>query len=181
MTSVIPYKNLLIWFSAIFALRVALQFVLQFTQVDFLPAFELWHSETMPYLVLLGIQCILLSFMLLGVFTIATQRRRPELARFLILLASFYLIVMVIRLITGTLNLSQHSWFDGAVSTAFHFGLVAYLFVSAAALTRDDQPRSQQLSSFVQTGAYPGILTGSCMLFVWLLDTGSPLMNTRTL
>jgi len=181
MTSVIPYKNLLIWFVAIFALRVALQFVLQFTQVDFLPAFELWHSETMPYLVLLGIQCVLLVFMLLGVFTAAMQRKRPGLARFLTLLAAVYLAVMVIRLIIGTLNLSQHSWFDGAVSTAFHFGLIAYLFVYAAALKGDDhkddqQQRSQLLSTIAQTVAYPCILTGCYMLFVWLLETGSPLM-----
>ncbi len=176
MTSVIPYKNLLICFSAIFALRVVLQFVLQFFQVDFLPTFDLWHSETMPYLALLGIQCVLLALMLLGVFNVETQRRRPRLAKLFSLLARIYLGVMFIRLIVGTLNLSQHSWFDGAVSTAFHFGLAAYLLVYAAALKGDEQPQSQLLSSIVQSAAYPCILVSGYMLFVWLHETGSPLM-----
>jgi len=196
MTSVIPYKNLLIWLSAIFALRVVLQFVLQFTQVDFLPPFELWHSETMPYLALLAIQCILISLMLLGAFTVTTQRQRPGIARLLTLLAYCYLAVMVVRLITGTFNLNQHSWFDGAVSTAFHFGLAAYLLVYATGLkgnnqagnnpsggnpssdnpSSDNQPRPQLLSTLAQTAIYPCILSGCYTLFVWLLETGSPLM-----
>jgi len=176
MSSAIPYKILLIWLSAIFALRVTLQFVLQFTQVDFLPAFNLWHSETMPYPALLGIQCVLLSLMLIGVFNVETQDRRPRLASFLTLLASIYLVVIIIRLVTGALNLSQHAWFDGAVSTAFHFALAAYLFVYAAALKGKNSRRSPLLSHIAQTASYPFILAGSYILFVWLLETGSPLM-----
>jgi len=181
MASIFPYKNLLIWLSAIFALRVVLQFTLQFTQVDFLPTFDLWHSETMPYSVLLGVQCILLASMLVGIFKVEAQRPHPKLAKFLTLLASMYLAIMLIRLIIGTLNFSQHSWFNGAVSTAFHFGLAAYLFVYAAALKsrqRNNKHRSglPLLSTLIQTATYPCILSGSYMLFIWLLGTGSPLM-----
>jgi len=175
MAGVIPYRNLLIWLSAIFALRVILQFVLQFTEVDFLPAFELWHSETMPYATLLTIQCVLLALMLLGTFKVTTQQVRPGAGKFLALLALVYLVLMAGRLITGTLSLSQHSWFNGAISTAFHFGLAAWLLVYASAL-KGEQNKSPAVRLAIQTMTYPCILAGCYILFVWLLDTGSPLM-----
>jgi len=176
MPGVIPYRILLFWLCAIFALRIVLQFVLQFKQVGFLPAFELWHSETVPYAMLLTMQCVLLFAMLAGAFSAGSQRKRPVLGKFLSLLAMLYLAIMICRLIGGVFDLDQHRWFNGAIPCAFHFALAAYLLVYASALKGSQQVRRPALEAIVQSATYPCVLGGSYMLFVWLLGTGSPLM-----
>jgi len=178
LANVIPYRNLLIWFSAIFALRVLLQFILQFTSPEFLPAFDLWHSETMPYITLLFIQCVILALMVLGVRTASSRRVRPRLSSFLFLLACVYFIGMVFRLVVGAFDVSGHTWFNGAISTAFHFGLAGYLLVYASSLkgSHPDGSIAMRWRMLVKIAAYPCVLIGSYLLFIWLQDTGSPLM-----
>jgi len=85
---------------------------------------------------------------------------------------------MALRLVVGAFNISSHIWFNGAISTAFHFGLAGYLLVFALSL-KGDHPGGQiaaKCRRLVKIFAYPCILIGSYVLFVWLRDTGSPLM-----
>lgn len=193
-------RLLLFWLSAIFALRVVLQFVLQFTTLHFLPGFELWHSATMPYAVLLAFQLLILGLMLLGAVRVPFRKRWPRLGSVLFWLAWLYIALMVGRLFIGafagdaTAGLPEkNSWFDGVVSTAFHFGLAAYLLVFALLLrgvsgnrmiegtlmTDADttaSARHGRAGRVLMLASYPCIIVCSYLLFFRLTETGSPLM-----
>lgn len=177
MNSVIHYRAILGFLTGVFALRVVLQYVQQFHQYLFLPQFSLWHSNTMPYTTLLALQCFILVIMLIGVIFVPPKNPRPRLGSILILFGWIYIAIMVLRLIVGGSNLNVHSWFDGAISTAFHFGLAAYLLVLGSAFKgawhNGQTSPSSLLTRYI---AYPAILAGSYLLFIWLNETGSPLL-----
>lgn len=168
------YKPLLLLLTLLFTFRILCQFALQYTEISFLPEFDLWHSSTMPYSALLSIQCILLSLMLVGVFA-CEKYTSPKLAKTLLFLGWVYIALMVSRLIIGVWELSTHSWFDGAISTAFHFGLAAYILVFGASFNKaESTERSSHL--LFRYAAYPILLIGSYLLFLWLTKVDSPLL-----
>ena len=177
MIGVIPYRELLGLLTGIFALRVILQFVLQFQDTAFLPQFDLWHSSTMPYAVLLTMQCFLLLMMMTGAYLMPPKSAHPRLGAALTMLGWLYVSIMLVRLVVGTFNLNAHSWFDGAVSTAFHFGLAAYVLILGSAIKgawRDG--KTPPNSIYAKYLAYPVLLLGGYVLFNWLVETGSPLL-----
>ena len=54
----------ILWFlSALFCLRVLAQLTASVVDTTFLPAFEDWHSATMPYGLLVFFQIVILFFM----------------------------------------------------------------------------------------------------------------------
>lgn len=172
MVDKIPYRFLLGVLTFIFATRVSIQFTLQFWNPGFFPIFDLWHSNTMPYSKLLTIQCVFIAVMLAGI--LYNPRQYPKIALTLMCLGWLYVTVMVARLIIGTFEISAHSWFDGAVSTAFHFGLAAYILVFGASLRSISQEGTKRSMPVVQYCAYPSLLIVAYLLFVWLVDTGAP-------
>ena len=176
-----PYRLLLYWFSALFALRVLLQFVLQFIDTSLLPPFGLWHSGTLPYPVLLILQLVLLGLMLWGARAIPLTTPRVRLGRILIGCACIYIAVMVVRLLVGALELSEHRWFAVSVPTAFHFVLAGYLLAFGCALGQAARPGALvpaggALQRWISLLAYPCIVAVSLLLFMRLVSTGSPLM-----
>lgn len=178
--SVVPYRVLLIILMSIFACRVLAQYLLQFTSSDMLPAFEHWHSETMSYAVLLAVQLVILGAMCAIIFLVPFRNPTPRLGAGLLWFGWIYVAIMTLRLIVGALNLSDHSWFDGAVSTAFHFGLAAFVLVLGSALKGAWRERAPPETDVARTlaryGAYPALLCGSYLFFLWLRDTGSPVL-----
>jgi sterol desaturase/sphingolipid hydroxylase (fatty acid hydroxylase superfamily) len=173
----IPYRPLLGILAAIFALRVAAQFALQDNTWSLLPAFERWHSETVPYSALLGLQLIILAVMAFAIANAPFNRMHPRLGGGLIVLGWVYVGLMTARLIIGALDLIEHPWFDGAVSTAFHFGLAAFVLVLGSALKgvwREGFPHP--ISRIPRYCAYPALLVGGFALFTWLRQTDSPLL-----
>ena len=186
-------RLLLFWLTAIFALRVILQFLLQFVTVSFLPGFELWHSETMPYAVLLVFQLVILGLLVWGAYRAPFKKRRPGLGTILMWLAWAYIGLMIGRLLVGVLagEPETRTWFDGVVSTTFHFGLAAYLLVfalllrgvSGSRMIDGSQPkvvagsvRYGIASRVLMLASYPCIIVCSYLLFFRLVETGSPLM-----
>lgn len=174
--SPIPYRAILLLLCAIFAARVFIQFGLQFTSVSFLPVFNLWHSEAMPYLVLFSAQVALLTSMIYGAITSKNRVIRPKLGQLFCVLGFIYLFAMLSRLAIGITESSDKLWFEGAVPTAIHFILIAYVFVFGANLQgyRADGPG--KTSALLGAFGYPLVLLTSYLLFIWMLQIGTPLM-----
>ncbi len=171
MAPVVPYRVLFGLLSGVFAARVVAQFVLQDRSWSLLPPFAMWHSATMPYGTLLSTQILMLAGMGLAVVRVPSKRR-PRLGQTLLAVGWVYMAVMVGRMIAGVLELSAHPWFDGALSTAFHFGLAAFVLVLGSAWG-GRAPLTRRLARAV---TYPALMVGAVVLFVWLRQTGSPLL-----
>jgi len=175
MQTEIPYKALLLLLCAIFAARVFIQFFLQYFSVGFLPPFDLWHSEAMPYLVLFSLQCILLVLMIWGALTERTTAR-PVLGAVTCGLGIIYLFSMLSRLAIGLTESSDRLWFEGAVPTAIHFVLIAYVLVLGASLLQYQVGKSRLAVPALKILGYPGVLITAYLLFIWMLQIGAPLM-----
>lgn len=177
MNPVIHHRMLLALLTCVFAVRVAAQYVLQYNQISFLPGFDLWHSSTMAYPTLLTVQAIVLIAMTAGIGFALPKVSRPVLGASILVIGWTYGAAMVVRLILGSFDLVTHPWLDGAVSTAFHFVLTAYLLVFGSAIKgawRDGKiPPNSALTRYL---AYPALMAGGYLLFSWLVKTGSPML-----
>ena len=173
-----PYRNLLIWLMGIFVLRVVLQWFLQYRDIGVLPSFDLWHSETLPYARLLVLQGLVLLFMLGAIVHVSRKHAAHRFGQCLSFVGWLYVLVMSYRLLAGYFQLHTHSWFDGAIPTAFHFIIAAFVLVYGSAIK--DKNTSRHAAGYLQrltmVMAYPGVLIGGYLLFSWLIDVGSPLM-----
>ena len=177
MHQAIPYRPILLLLCGIFAARVVIQFILQFTTVGFLPSFDLWHSEAMPYPVLFTLQCILLVLMLWGAWTSPQRKIRPLLGSVLVVLGLVYLFSMLARLAIGLSGSSDRLWFEGAVPTAIHFVLISYVLVLGVnfrGYSPDTQPGMARRT--VRVLGYPVVLIAAYLLFTWMLSVGAPLI-----
>lgn len=172
------HRPILALLSFIFFLRIAAQYLQLNWGIAGLPTFEQWHSETMPYPVLLGLQIVILSAMVIAVLLTGTKKSRPRLGIALKIVAVFYALTMLVRLTIGVLNLSSASWFDGAISTAFHFVLAAFLLILGSMMTANESAkRWEQSVRFVSRFVgYPTLIVGGYAMYFWMRETGAPLL-----
>ena len=116
---------------AAFAGRVLAQLVVALVPVPFLPAFEEWHSATLPYPVLLVAQLAILFVLTRIALEIGqAPRARPRRGRWLSVAGSIYLVLMLARLGLGRTVLADVRWFDAPIPTLFHLVLAAFLLVA---------------------------------------------------
>ncbi|MEM7444361.1 MAG: sterol desaturase family protein [Pseudomonadota bacterium] len=174
--SAVPYRALFSLIAVIFGLRILAQLGATETGSQFLPAFSLWHSSTMPYWALLTAQLVILALIVAAIFAAPFKTKRPALGAALISLGWIYVAVLVTRLVIGVFDLSALTWFDGAISTAFHFVLASFVLLLGSAWrdrTGDIPPIARLIARYA---GYPALIVGGYALFVWLVDTGSPLL-----
>ena len=164
--------------SFVFFLRIAGQYLQSKIGFAGLPEFDLWHSNTMPYPVLLGLQVLILLTMVAVTLRIRPATARPRLGRVLKISAFVFALALSCRLFIGVLDLSSSAWFDGAVSTAFHFVLAAFLLTVGSMLTANAPALGweQTARAITRVVAYPIVIIGGYAMYVWLRDTGSPLL-----
>lgn len=116
---------------ALFCFRVAAQLLQRYLELASLPPFEAWHSDTLPYEVLLASQIAIIAIYAWLLRGIATHRTQPNRRRgWLFFVAGLiYFLVMLARMSIGLLGLSVHHWFHSYLPTLFHFVLSGYLLV----------------------------------------------------
>ncbi len=172
--ALIPYRALLWFCTAVFAARVIMQPLAAKWEVSALPSFDAWHSEVVPYSVLLGLQLTIIVVMILGIQVLPRIGRKRRAGWVVGGSGWMYGCLMVGRTIVGSFNLNAHSWFDGAVPTAFHFVLVFYIMTIAHALS--GQRSGMGWVTWSRYLGYPILIVGSLMLFFWMRTSGSPLL-----
>ena len=116
----------------LFLFRVLAQLAQYFIEYSFLPRFESWHSETLPYAWLVISQVLIIA----GVSTLIVRihlgqyryyRRR---AWALLCLGSLYFLFMLVRLLLGLTILAGHSWFGATLPAFFHL-ILAGIVITA--------------------------------------------------
>lgn len=120
------------WFwmlTALFVVRVAAQPAALVVDVPLLPGFERWHSDAVPYPVLVVSQFLILFWMLRTASQFhqghVVPRRRLGVA--LLVCGDVYFTSMMLRLVLGATVLSELRWFASPLPTLFHLVLATYL------------------------------------------------------
>ncbi len=119
---------------ALFVLRVVLQALVAFFDVDFLPPMQQWYSGLMPYEYLLPSQVIIIALMLkiCADFTRgAGPFVRPHrfFAVYWLRFGYLYLAVMLARYPVQRALHPESRWFDGTIPIVFHWVLATFVIV----------------------------------------------------
>jgi hypothetical protein len=121
-----------LWLLAgIFVVRVLAQPVALWIESSMLPPFEAWHSDVLPYPVLVATQLLLAAWLgrTAWTFTTGAVLPRPRLGVAMLVAGWIYLAAMVTRLLLGATVLSHVRWFASSLPTVFHIVLAAYLLL----------------------------------------------------
>jgi hypothetical protein len=117
--------------TALFAFRVVAQPLSAVVHLPILPPFESWHSDTLPYPMLLASQLVILAALAwtttrLAKGTVSPRRSEGGVA---MAIGSLYFASMSARLVLGLTVLEHHRWFASPVPTLFHLALAAWLWL----------------------------------------------------
>ncbi len=121
-----------LWLCAgLFAIRVIAQAMSLIFPSKFLPPFELWHGGVLPYPTLLTTQLLILFWLVWTARKISVYGLYPRqrLGMIVIIFASLYFVIILLRLILGLTILSDHRWFASYLPSFFHLVLASYLFL----------------------------------------------------
>ena len=115
----------------LFCLRVLAQLTASVVDTSFLPAFEDWHSATMPYGLLAFFQIVILFFLSKTALRFSRKQVRPSkrIGVFILIVGSIYFFAMVLRMTLGLTLYTESRWFSNYLSTAFHYVLALYLII----------------------------------------------------
>jgi hypothetical protein len=126
-----PYTKWLWLCASLFAFRVVAQLVALLFKPNFLPTFESWHGGVLPYPLLLSTQILIFIWLARTAWLFSRSNVYPHrrLGVGIIILASLYFLVMLLRLLLGLTILSEHRWFASFLPAFFHLVLANYLFL----------------------------------------------------
>ena len=122
----------ILWFLfALFCLRVLAQLTTLVVDTSFLPAFEDWHSATMPYGLLVFFQIVILFFMSKTALRFSRKQVRfsKRTGVFILIIGSIYFFAMILRMALGLTVYTESRWFSNYLSTAFHYVLAIFLLL----------------------------------------------------
>ena len=124
-----PYSNILLVLLLCFCFRVAVQGIQYFFSIGFLPSFSLWHSGTLSYPVLVLFQLIIIIFFAWISYQVSSDKLTPSniVGKRLIVLASIYGFVMIVRYIIKMSLYPTERWFGGSLPILFHIVLASFL------------------------------------------------------
>ncbi len=128
-----PYTKWLWLCTGLFAFRVVSQLAALLFKPNFLPTFESWHGGVLPYPLLLITQVLIFTWLVWTAWQFSQSKVYPRrrLGMVIIILASLYFLVMLLRLLLGLTILSEHRWFASYLPAFFHLVLASYLFLYA--------------------------------------------------
>ncbi|RLA45036.1 MAG: hypothetical protein DRR06_08215 [Gammaproteobacteria bacterium] len=119
---------------ALFCFRVAAQLIQFYYPTSLLPPFESWHSEKVPYGILVLAQLVIIYFCLrtaYGVYRGTTNRNRTR-GIILLALGGLYFATMVVRVSLGLTVFSDNRWFSNHIPTFFHFVLATFILMTSS-------------------------------------------------
>lgn len=118
----------------LFCFRVAAQLIQWLFPVPFLPCFDAWHSASIPYGVLLGSQCIIITIALVVMVKIYKNSYRAHNGRSIVLLSVgwLYFLFMTVRFLLSITIMQSHPWFGATLPAFFHMVLALFLIVLGA-------------------------------------------------
>ncbi|MEQ1599184.1 MAG: hypothetical protein ABL880_07445 [Methylotenera sp.] len=126
-----PYAKWLWLCAGLFAFRVVAQLAALLFKPNFLPTFESWHGGVLPYPLLLTTQILILIWLAWTASQFSKNNLQPRrrLGMAIVILASLYFLLMLLRLLLGLTILSEHRWFASYLPAFFHLVLASYLFL----------------------------------------------------
>ena len=116
---------------ALFCFRVLVQLLQLLFPVAYLPPFAAWHSESLPYSVLLLSQLLIVILMTFVCIRFSQGRVTPNrfLGGVLLVTGTIYLVVMLVRLFIGVFVLPDHHWFGQLLPAGFHLVLAIFMLL----------------------------------------------------
>ena len=138
-------KSYAFWLWALlglFCFRVISQLVQAKFDVPFLPAFDAWHSGTLPYqyLVLAQVLIIVVCGRICLQFTSGKVVAKKRVGILLFGLGVLYASAMAARLLIGFF-ISSSPWFHAYLPLFFHFVLASFLMVAGTFHLRHSRTR----------------------------------------
>ncbi len=115
----------------LFCFRMAAQLIQAFYPVDFLPPFEEWHSDVMPYNLLVTCQVVVLAGCTNVVVKFARFKTTPnyKAGRFYLAAGAVYFTVILCRMIVAATLVTEIRWFNTEIPNFFHLVLASFLLV----------------------------------------------------
>ena len=128
-----PYTKWLWLCTSLFAFRVIAQLAALLFKPKFLPSFESWHGGVLPYPLLLSTQILIFIWLAWTAWRFSQNNIYPRrrLGMVIIVFASLYFLVMLLRFLLGSTILSDYRWFASYLPAFFHLVLASYLFLYA--------------------------------------------------
>lgn len=124
------YGAVLIVLLGLFCFRVIAQFIQSKFSIEFLPAFEAWHSGALPYHYLVVSQVLIVIFYTFICVQFALRKVAPKkwVGILFFSIGTIYAGAMAIRLFFG-LFINSSAWFQAYIPIFFHFVLASFLLV----------------------------------------------------
>ncbi|NNG03242.1 MAG: hypothetical protein HKM95_03975 [Inquilinus sp.] len=161
--------------AALFGMRVLSQLVQSRWSLPILPDFSAWQSGALSYGSLLFGQIGLIVFMAASIHAVARGKRLARTGMVLCVLGCLYWAVMSLRAVVGFFELSQNSWFDQPLPTAFHFVIATFIAVLGwfwAAPSAGRRPWHRIPARISPVLTYPLTILFALCLFTWLVRVG---------
>ena len=163
---------------ALFTFRVIAQFTVAMVNVPGLPAFDKWHSGTVPYAGLLAFQVVIVWIMIRQTVGCSTGRVKPNAAtgRILWVLGLVYLGVMLLRWLLGLTVMTDSRWFTNQIPTFFHIVLASFVLLVSVYHRQGSVSWLDKLNDAINTvlpwSIYPivillGLVSHVIMVYYW--------------
>jgi len=125
------YAPLLWLLLGLFTFRVTAQLLLTIGDIPYLPPFEQWHSDAIPYELLLTSQLLILWVMVKQalLFFRGKVNSNRTIGKILFILGVIYFLSMLLRLVLGLTIFTDSRWFTNYIPTFFHLVLASFVLV----------------------------------------------------
>lgn len=123
------YGTILWVLFGLFCFRVFAQILVYFIHLPFLPPFEKWHSNTLPYPVLLCFQGLIIIIFTRNCLRVQrdTLKANIKTGKFLKVFGGIYFLSMIIRYIITMVLHPELRWLGHAIPVFFHMVLASFL------------------------------------------------------
>ena len=116
---------------ALFSVRVIAQLLQATYAVDWIPAFDAWHSGALPYPILLAAQVSIIGWMSFVLNKVRNQTIRPRRWKYraCLIFGGSYFAFMSFRWIAGMTFLAENAWFSRTIPAFFHLVIAGFILL----------------------------------------------------